>query len=192
MTRLFLTVAVVVVLAMGCSSSVYVNPDEPDSLGGTGIDSQDVRTVAETMSRDLVGTSALAGASVKPRIALLPTINESRFRVDTDIITLQMRDFLNQYAGDKATFVNRERMAAIEAERNAKRTGAVSSSGEKMLSGVEYFLTGTIKSLSKSDKGVRSDYLYYSFELIDAESSDVVWSKGYDIKKVDKRSPLYR
>ena len=119
-----------VVFVFGCSQqSAYVNPDEPDTLGGTGIDSQDVRTVAQEMSRDLVGTPALANAQIKPIIALLPTRNETRFRVDTDIITQQMRDSLIQFACDKATFVDRERLEAIKAERAAKRAGEVSSSG---------------------------------------------------------------
>jgi len=179
-------------LFVGCSQSAYVNPDEPDELGGTGIDSQDVRTVAREMSRDLIGSSALANATAKPIIALLPTRNETSFRVDTDIITLQMRNELIKFAGDKATFVQRERMGDIRAERDAKRAGEVSSSGEKMISGADYFLTGTLKSITKSAGGKRSDYIYYSFELIDAESSNVVWANDYDVKKVGERGVLYR
>jgi PBP1b-binding outer membrane lipoprotein LpoB len=186
----FLSLIVLAAL-MGCSQqSAYVNPDEPDALGGTGIDSGDVRTVAQVMSRDLV--AALATEQKKPIVALLPTRNETRFRVDTDIITQQMRDSLIQFAGDKATFVQRERIEAVEAERAAKRTGAVSSSGEKMVSGADYFLTGTLKSISKSSGDMVSDYIYYSFELIDAESTEVKWAKGYDVKKVGERGVLYR
>jgi PBP1b-binding outer membrane lipoprotein LpoB len=188
-----LALVALVVFFTGCSEeSGYVNADEPDSLGGTGIDSQDVRTVAQEMSRDLLSAPAIANAQGKPIIALLPTKNETRFRVDTDIITQQMRDNLIQFAGDKATFVDRERMAAIKAERAAKRAGEVSSSGEKMVSGADFFLTGTLKSISKSAGGAVSDYIYYSFELIDTESSNVVWAKGYDVKKVGKHGVLYR
>ena len=187
-----LTLSLLLSLA-GCSQqSAYVNPDEEDAIGGTGIDSADVRNVAQIMSRDIIACDAIANAPAKPIIAILPTQNETRFRVDTDIITQQMRDNLIQFAGSKATFVNRERLEAIRAERAAKRAGEVSSKGEKMISGSDYFLTGTLKSISKSsDKGV-SDYIYYSFELIDAESSEVVWAKGYDVKKVGERGTLYR
>jgi penicillin-binding protein activator len=181
------------VVFVGCSQqSAYVNPDEEDKLGGTGIDSQDVRTVAQEMSRDLLGSAAIASATQKPIIALLPTRNETRFRVDTDIITYQMRDSLIEFAGSKATFVARERMSDVTAERSAKRAGEVSSTGQKQVSGADYFLTGTLKSISKSaGKGV-SDYIYYSFQLIDAESSNIVWAKGYDVKKVGERGVLYR
>ena len=76
MTRLMKVMALVVVvagLAAGCGSeSAYVNPDEPDVIGGTGIDSQDVRTVAQVMSRDIVNALPRPGET-KPIIALLPT-----------------------------------------------------------------------------------------------------------------------
>jgi len=181
------------VMAAGCASkSAYVNPDEPDVLGGTGIDSQDVRTVAQVMSRDLLSAPAIAQATGKPVIALLPTKNETRFRVDTDIITEQLRNDLIQFAGDKITFVERRRMGNIKEERAAKRAGEVTSSGEKMISGANYFLTGTLKSISKASGKMRSDYIYYSFELTDAESTEIVWAKGYDVKKVAERGVVYQ
>jgi penicillin-binding protein activator len=183
----------VAAFATGCGqNSAYVNPDEPDKLGGTGIDSQDVRTVAQQMSRDILKSSAIMQSTQKPVIALLPTKNETRFRVDTDIITLQMRDGLNQFAGDRMTFVERSLMNDINAERAAKRAGETTASTQKQVLGADYYLTGTLKSISKSAGDKRSDYIYYSFELVDAENSAVVWTGGYDVKKVGERGVLYR
>lgn len=183
----------VVALALaGCSQqSAYVNPDEPDELGGVGIDSQEIRAVSETMARDMVGSPALANAQTKPIIALLPVMNESHFRIDADMINLRIRNELMKFS-DKATFVQRARRADIEAERAAKRAGDLTSSGEKTKSGADYFLTGTIKELSKSAKGKESNYLYFSFELIDTESENVVWANDYEVKKVGARGVLYR
>lgn len=179
--------------AAGCSrQSAYVNPDEPDKLGGTGIDSGDVRSVAQVMSRDLLNSPAIANAPARPIIGLLPTENETRFPVDTDIITQAMRDSLMQFAGDRARFVQRERRQAIEAERASKRSGDLTANGQGTKLGVDYFLTGRLKSISKSVGGKVSDYIYYSFELIDAETEEVVWAKGYDVKKVGERGVLYR
>ena len=180
------------VMCAGCSQqSAYINPDEPDELGGAGIDSQEIRTVSDNMARDLVGLPALAGASKKPIIALLPVKNETHFRIDADIINLRIRNALIKFS-DRATFVQRERIEDIRAERAAKRAGDVSSSGEQMVSGADYFLTGTIKELSKSAKGKEANYTYFSFELIDAESSNVVWANDYEVKKVAERGVLYR
>jgi PBP1b-binding outer membrane lipoprotein LpoB len=198
--RLQMRGTIVVVLAgclalaafAGCSGSVYVDPDEPDVLGGTGIDSQDVRTVAQEMARSILECDAVASAEKKPVIALIPVTNETAFRIDTDILTLQMRDLLIQNASSKVTFVARERIEDVYAERDAKRAGAVSSNGEKMVSGVDYFLTGVLKPIHKVSGDMRSDYVYYSFELFDSESSEIVWAKGYDVKKVGKRGPAYQ
>lgn len=193
----YMTMGVMLLVALfmfaGCSQqSAYLNPDEPDDLGGTGIDAQDVRTVSQQMARDLVASEIAATWETKPIIAVLPTRNETRFRIDTDILTLQMRNNLIKGAWGKMTFVARDRMTAVQAEREAKRTGEVSSSGEKMVSGADYFLTANLKSISKSQKGKVVDYIYYSFELIDAESSNIVWANDYDTKKGGERGVLYR
>lgn len=186
-----IAVTVLVAFAAGCTRSAYVNPDEPDALGGTGIDSQDVRAVAQEMARDMVACEAIANAATKPVVVLTPVRNETRFRIDTDIITLQMRDLLIQNAGDKITFAARERLEDVLAEREAKRSGQVSSSGEKAVLGADYHLTGVLKPIHKSGGGMESDYIYFSFELIDTESSAIVWAKGYDVKKVGERGVLY-
>jgi TolB-like protein len=61
-----------------------------------------------------------------------------------------------------------------------------------MKSGADYFLKGNIKELSKSYKGKESNYMYFSFELIDTESTNVVWANDYEVKKVGARGVLYR
>ena len=103
-----------------------------------------------------------------------------------------MRDLLIENAGEQFRFVERDRMLEVRAEREAKRTGEVSASAEKMISGADYFLTAELVPIHKRSGADVSDYIYYSFELIDAESSEVVWAKGYDVKKVGKRGVLYQ
>lgn len=180
-------------LLFGCAPSVtYVNPDEPDRLGGTGIDSQEVRTVVEEMARDLVGVWVIADAEVRPTVAVLPVENDTAFRIDTRLFTRQLRNMLIRNASEKVRFVQRDRMDDVLAERAAKREGTISSTTAKQVAGVDYFLTGTFMGLHKSAGGERSDYIVYSFELIDSESTEVVWAKDYDVKKVGKRGVVYR
>ena len=183
---------IVILSISGCSQqSAYVNPDEPDELGGAGIDSQEIRTVSENMARDLVGSPALAGATGKPIVALLPVKNDTHFPVNLDIINLRIRNALIKFS-DKATFVQRERREDVLAEKAAKRAGQMTSSGEKTISGADYFLTGSVEELSKSAGGKESNYTYFSFELIDTETEQVVWANDYEVKKVAKRGVLYR
>lgn len=60
-SRCLSLLAVIMLLGLimmpGCKPSqktAYINPDDEDSLGGTGIDSGDVRTVCEKMCRSIL------------------------------------------------------------------------------------------------------------------------------------------
>jgi len=195
---LYLLAAILVlglVTMPGCKPSqktAYINPDDEDSLGGTGIDSGDVRTVCEKMCRAILNTPELQNAQGRPRIALSKVNNKTRFRIDAEILTEKMRDELINFAGDKVRFIAREDLETIEAEREDKRDGRFDSSGQKNLSGADYFLTGTLRSISKAAGEGRSDYIVYGFRLIDAESSEIVWSGNYETKKEGVWGVVYR
>jgi len=187
---------VVIVFVVGCSQptqrTTYINPDDQDSLGGTGIDSGDVRTICEKMCRSILSTPEIAYAKGRPRIALLPVENRTRFRIDAEIFTMKMRNELIKFAGGKMRFIARNRLGSIEAERDDKRDGRFDASSEKNLSGADFFLTGTLRSISKAAGRGLSDYIVYSFELIDAESSDIVWAGEYETKKEGLWGTVYR
>jgi PBP1b-binding outer membrane lipoprotein LpoB len=169
-----------------------INPDNDDSLGGTGIDSADIRTVAQRMASSLMGVPQIAGAREKVRIALLPVRNRTRFRIDADIFTTKMRNMLVKYAGDKATFLQRARMEDIQNERAQKRNGGLEGAQKGNVLGADFFLTGELRALSKSSSKGQSDYVLYSFELIDAETSAVVWADEYEVKKQGKWGTVYQ
>lgn len=192
---LFLLTAVVGgALILGCNKTktAYRNPDDEDKLGGTGIDSQDVRTVCELMTRDILNTPEIARATTTPRIALLPVENRTRFRIDSDIFTQKMRTQLIQLANGKVRFLAREDLKAIMDERADKRAGTLEGATQKNLKGADYFLTGKISGISKSAGEGRSDYTVYTFRLADTESSEIVWEKDYDVKKEGSYGTVYR
>ena len=88
--------------------------------------------------------------------------------------------------------MSRSRIDDVRAERAAQEAGDVSGTVDQKVLGADYFLTGILKSISKTDEGKVSDYIYYSFELVDARTTETVWAKGYDVKKVGERGVLYR
>ena len=135
---------------------------------------------------------ASADAASPPTVAILPVRNETAFRIDTELFTRQIRNMLIRQSGGKVIFVERGRLDAVEAERRAKDEGRVSGQVDRMISGADYFLTGTLLGLHKRAGGRRSDYIYYSFELIDATTSAVVWANDYEVKKVGEAGVLYR
>jgi len=176
-----------VLVTAGCSGGRTNRVDlDTEDLGDTGTGSKELRAVCQKMVRSLIQLHQIQTAKKPPRIALVRVENRSNEMIDTKLFTRKMRTQLIKYARGRVIFVDRSRMAsaAIQRERQAKRTAVVSSRGSKMLSGADYFLTGEIGSIDKARAGKRSTYTRYAFRLTDAESSDILWEDEYEMKKV--------
>ena len=192
-------------LVAGCASSGVKNPsgvpvtrmnaDEQGFVAGTGIESQDLVAVADKMARSIVGIPQIANAPTPPIVVLDPVNNETRFPINKDIFLTRIRAQLNSKAAGKVTFLARDRMAALEKERNLKREGAVTATSDPNVQeflGANYFLTGTLQGLSTRTKAGTSDYILYSFQLIDARSSAIVWEDSAEMKKQGLEDAAYR
>ncbi len=192
------------ILATGCASGVknpsgvgvtVMKADEQGFVAGTGIESQDLVRVADKMARGILSIPQIAAAQPAPSVVLEPVINETRFPINKDIFLTRIRVQLNSQAAGKVRFLARERMATLERERELKRGGQVTSSSDpnvQEFKGANFFLTGKLSSLTTRTSGGTSDYVLYSFQLIDARTSDIVW-EGYDeIKKQGIVDAVYR
>jgi PBP1b-binding outer membrane lipoprotein LpoB len=192
-------------LVAGCASSGVKNPsgvpvtrmnaDEQGFVAGTGIESQDLVAVADKMARSIVGIPQIANAPTPPIVVLDPVNNETRFPINKDIFLTRIRSQLNSKCAGKVTFLARDRMAALEKERNLKREGAVTATSDPNVQeflGANYFLTGTLQGLSTRTKAGTSDYILYSFQLIDARSSAIVWEDSAEMKKQGLEDAAYR
>lgn len=169
-----------------------VLPDQDDLLGGTGIESTDIRTIARKMSESMLEVPEIARAEGIPRIALLPVKNSTRFIINSDIFTDRIRIELNRNATGRVRFLARDRIEDILRERESKREGLFTTSKEADLLGVDFFLTGEITGISKAVAGHRSDYLLMFFQLIDSETSDIIWEDAYEVKRVGRVGAVYR
>ncbi len=192
-------------LLSGCASSGVKNPsgiavtqmraDERGFVAGTGIESQDLVAVTDKMARSILSTPEIANAAGRPVIVLDPVINETRFAVNKDIFLTRIRTELNSKAKGRVVFLARNRMPALERERDLKQSGAVTSSSDARVvefKGADFFLTGKLQGLStRSAKGT-SDYILYSFQLIDARTSVIVWEDASEIKKQGLEDAAYR
>jgi len=191
-------------LLAGCASGVQ-NPrgvsvtemkaDERGFVAGTGVESQDLVRVADKMARGIVGIPQVLRAQGTPRIVLDPVVNETRFPISKDIFLTRIRAQLNAQAAGKVIFLARDRMATLERERDLKRSGQVTSGSDPNtveFKGADFFLTGKLSSLTtRSSKGV-SDYILYTFQLIDARTSDIIWEGFEEIKKQGLEDAVYR
>jgi len=169
--------------------------DERGFVTGTGIESQDLVAVTEKMARGILGNPVIAGASVTPRVVLEPVKNETRFPINKDIFLTRIRTQLNSKAAGKVIFLARENFDALQRERELKRSGQVTSTADpnvQEFKGADYFLTGKLQGLTTRATAGVSDYVLYSFQLINARTSEIVWEDASEIKKQGLEDATYR
>jgi PBP1b-binding outer membrane lipoprotein LpoB len=192
-------------LVAGCASRGVKNPsgvpvtqmraDEQGFVAGTGIESQDLVAVTDKMSRSILGIPQIANATTPPIIVLDPVDNQTRFPINKDMFLTRIRTQLNSKSAGKVTFLARDRMAALERERNLKREGAITAGSDPNVQeflGANYFLTGALQGLSTRTTAGTSDYILYSFQLIDARTSAIIWEDVAEIKKQGLEDAAYR
>lgn len=202
--KLILPITVAVAVA-GCASSGVKNPsgvgvtrmnaDEQGFVAGTGVESQDLVAVTDKMVRSILAIPQIAQAATPPIIVLDSVDNHTRFPINKDLFNTRIRSELIKKSGGKVQFLARERMAALEKERNLKREGAVTANSDPKLQefkGTDYFLTGTLGGISTRTKAGTSDYILYEFQLIDARTSTIVWGDNAEIKKQGLEDAAYR
>jgi penicillin-binding protein activator len=189
----------------GCATSGVKNPsgvpvtemraDEKGFVGGTGVESQDLLRVSDKIARGVLSAPAVANAQTPPVVVLDPVINETRFPINKNIFLDRIQSQLISKSGGKVQFMARERLATLEREREAKRAGQFTSSSDARVQefkGADYFLTGKLSGLSSTSKGGVSDYILYTFQLIDARTGVIVWAGDDEIKKQGVADAVYR
>jgi PBP1b-binding outer membrane lipoprotein LpoB len=172
-----------------------MRPDERGFVAGTGVESQDLVTVTDKMARSIVGIPQIARSPVKPVIVIDPVVNDTRFPINKDLFTDRIRIALNKGAIDRVTFLARDRMKALERERALKQSGQVTASADPNVvefKGADYFLTGKLGGLTTRTSQGTGDYILYSFQLINARTSEIVWEDSHEIKKQGLEDAAYR
>jgi PBP1b-binding outer membrane lipoprotein LpoB len=182
----------------GCAISTaqgktkILDPGVDDNLGGTGTESGDVRAMAERMAREIVSIS-WPTPGVVPRISVLPLDNQTRFRIDPKLLQNKLTKDLVNFANGRVIFLARDSEMAVMSERTKKRAGIYEQGkSAKAMAGADYFLKGEMRSLSKASREGVSDYLLYSFSLIDAETGGILWMGDYETKKQGSTGVIYQ
>lgn len=172
-----------------------VDPSKQTRMAGTGVESDNIREVADKMIRSLLTAPAIARSPNPPTIALLPVKNNTRFPINKRIFLTIMKARLNSQARGRMYFLAREEMRAIEAERKLKRSGKLDYDPRRRrrrVAGADFFLTGRLEGHSTAGRGGVSDYIVYTFKMIDPESSVEVWEDIVEIKKEGLDDVIYR
>ena len=58
--------------------------------------------------------------------------------------------------------------------------------------GADFFLTGKLQGMTTKTKAGTSDYVLYSFQLVDARTTDIIWEDSAEIKKQGLEDAAYR
>lgn len=150
--------------------TTQLDPDVDDNLGGTGIESGDIRGASEQIARALV---ALKHERRSPRIAMLPVANLTRFRVDPGLLRNRLtHDLVNKARG-------RFQLIPLDGTEH---------------SSVDYVLKTELRSETKDSReaGATSDYVQYAFTLERPTDGAVLWSGIYETKRVSSVDVIYQ
>ncbi len=172
--------------------SQRVDPDSDDSVEGTGIGSADVEACASKWAPSIMKAVYQSDWEAAPTVAMLPAENRTSQQFDGKLITNTMMTKLLSTCQGKLRFVTRDRMSDILAERERKRQGVVSSGQKKALKGIDYYITLSISSLTAQRGGDQSNFVLMTAQMVDMESSEVIWQDDYKFKKVGSRDVMYQ
>jgi len=183
--------------------SNYVNPDEPSNMGGIGIASNDIGSACDEMVGDILANPYVSARPKAPRIVLDAAYfeNASATRIDKSLLTDRLRTELNRAAmaemPRRLIFITREDVDMVAKERDLKRQGLVdagTTGTTRAMAGADFRLRGTIRSLDEIDarSGQHSRYTQINFQLIDLETSEIVWENISKFKKLGSRDVVYR
>ena len=175
--------------SFSCSTSAKrVRIDADVRTDDGGMSSMDFLTMTQQMATAISSLQGLAPENEIPRVAFLAISNRSSDLIDTVALQEKIRTLLLKHGGGKFRFLDRVAVDAILAEREGKRAGELSSTHSGQMAGADYFLSGSISSITQSVKQRQSVYMRFSFRLVDAETSELVWEDEYEFKKVGGRA----
>lgn len=175
-----------------------LDPDAPDPVGGAVLRSDDIRTMVDAMSRDIVASGILKSNDPTQRTSfhMLSLRNDSGDPMDKELILTQIRTSLHQKLGRQVMILDRskESLETIRAEREAKRTRAVSQNPNMAgaVAGSDYVLKGTIKDRVIQSGARKSVYYVVTFELTDLETGELAWTNDYEAKFGSEKSVISR
>ena len=124
--RFWLIVPILVVL-VGCAGRTKrVDPDAlAEKEAGTGLTSQDFRSVCQRMARSLLNVPEIQHAAEPPLVAIAPVVNDSNDYIDGTEFARKIRTELIKYAEGRVRFLDRELTRRIDDENRDKRRGKI-------------------------------------------------------------------
>ena len=159
------------------------------NFSGLGVESKDIDRISKEMVRDLFAADFYKNATATPIIILEGEyfINESSNIINTNLLADKMRVQLVREGKGSFNFVSRRNLNLLikEAETSGKDINIIEA---------DYRMIARISSIHNvSNKtGLKSSYFQFAFELLNLETSSLVWANIYNFKKVGSDDTIYR
>ena len=184
----------------GGHAAIDVDPQSRGPVSGTGIEMRDVIGMSDRVVRDLLQRPDIANAPKPPRVILEGSRlqNKSSQRIDTDLLSDQLRSQLIRVSQGRIRFLSRENLQDVNDERELKRAGQtdVGTRGlTRAVGGADYRLVGRITSQDSRNNstGMTQRAMQVIFELIDMETTETVYiSEPYVIVRAQGDDVVYR
>jgi PBP1b-binding outer membrane lipoprotein LpoB len=180
-------------------SAIEVDHTVKGPVSGVGIESQDIVSMTDKMLRDILATPVISSRQKASRIIIDDSdfTNEGSQPINKKLIINRLRVDLNRSANGKIKFIGRTYASSVEKERNLKREGVTDTGTtglKKAQAGADFKLVGSIATLDSysGSSGLHQRYNQVTFELLDLESSEIVWSNNYEFEKAAADDAVYR
>jgi len=181
------------ILCAGCAGTTIRVPVGDEVVHDpTSITVQDYETVAQKMARSMISLPQIQNAQNSPTIAFIEVKNRSGDYIDTHAFLEKMRTLFVKYGNGKMTFLDRENLGILKQEVEDKQAGDLTTSGDAAFLGADFFLTGIISTIY-TGKGAESTlFRRFSFRLVDARTSAIIWEDEYESQYYRKLSDRNR
>jgi hypothetical protein len=194
----FAVVGLLGLLLSACAGTrdTRVDPDAPDTVTGTGLQSQDIRTMVTDMASKLKADGILAQGRDGERASFYITQlrNDGSDTIDKQLILRELRTELFEAFGRQIKIIDRsdEANGLVDDERILKEQGQVSGVNDRKIAGSDFVLKGVIASRDRQAGKLKSSYINVTFELTSLVDSELVWTGAYRMKTESERSVINR
>jgi len=188
-------------ISTGCNQSTRrdVEDDEEgvESSGPYAADVKEVtREVIEKLKKQKVIDRYIKKYGEPPILCLIRPQNDTTYPEVTGFFQEDMLTaLLDEWTRDELRVAEREPdvLEAIAAEKEMKESGEVTDrTGRRTRLGADYFLKAQFTQLGMTDGETTDDTIKYSYELIDPETSEILFKGSHDIRRVSEATVVYR
>jgi hypothetical protein len=184
----------------GGSTRVDPKEDDEDPIESSGPYSSDLievtNMIVDQFKRKKVSENFVAEYKSAPIVAVIRPQNDTRFPEVTQIFQENLiSELLDRTSRKELRFVNRDSdvLDEVAKEKALKEAGELTDrTGRRTKYGADMFLKAKFSTLSMTDGEYESDSILYTFELIDPETTEILFKGKHLIKRVSSKSAAYR